>query len=40
MTKDVPAFAIIKGNPGRIAGWVNEDGEAVDQAPTNKLEEK
>ena len=40
VTKDVPAFAIIKGNPGRIAGWVNEDGEAVDRAPGDNFEEK
>jgi acetyltransferase-like isoleucine patch superfamily enzyme len=30
VTKDVPAFAIMAGNPGRILGWVNENGEKLE----------
>ncbi len=26
VTKDVPAFAMVVGNPGRIIGWVNKQG--------------
>ncbi len=29
VTKDVPAFALILGNPGKIAGWVNKKGETL-----------
>ena len=28
--KNVPDFALIVGNPGRIIGWVNEKGERLD----------
>ena len=26
VTKDVPAFALVVGNPGKIIGWVNKKG--------------
>ena len=29
VTKDVPDFALITGNPGRIVGWVNEKGNKL-----------
>ena len=33
VTKDVPDYAMIIGVPGRIAGWMNEDGNQVDSSP-------
>lgn len=29
VTKDVPPFALVVGNPARVVGWVNEAGERV-----------
>ena len=29
ITKDVPDFALIKGNPGKIVGWVNKIGHKL-----------
>lgn len=29
VTRSVPPFALVVGNPGRIVGWVNEAGERV-----------
>lgn len=29
ITKDVPDFAMVVGNPGRIVGWVNEKGNKL-----------
>jgi len=29
VTKDVPDFALIIGNPGRIVGWVNKKGDKL-----------
>ncbi len=29
VTKDVPDFALIIGNPGRIAGWVDKKGHSL-----------
>ena len=29
VTKDVPDFAIVIGNPGRIVGWVDEKGKKL-----------
>ena len=29
MTKSVPNYALIIGNPGRIVGWVNKKGEKL-----------
>ncbi|MBT3840132.1 MAG: N-acetyltransferase, partial [Candidatus Marinimicrobia bacterium] len=30
VTKDVPAFALIVGNPGRVVGKVDKKGERVE----------
>lgn len=30
VTKDVPPFALIVGNPGRQAGWVDKEGNKVE----------
>lgn len=30
VTKDVPDYALIVGNPGRIIGWVSEAGKRLD----------
>jgi UDP-2-acetamido-3-amino-2,3-dideoxy-glucuronate N-acetyltransferase len=29
VTKDVPAFALVVGNPARQTGWINKEGEKV-----------
>lgn len=29
VTKDIPAYALILGNPGKIVGWVNKKGETL-----------
>ena len=29
VTKDVPSFALIIGNPGRVVGWVNKKGKKL-----------
>ncbi len=31
VTKDVPAFALVVGNPGRQIGWVSRSGERLDK---------
>tara|TARA_B100000963_G_scaffold48102_1_gene36382 strand:- start:60 stop:638 length:579 start_codon:yes stop_codon:yes gene_type:complete len=38
VTKDVPDFALVIGNPGRIVGWVNEKGNKLifDKSGTSK----
>ena len=45
VTKDVPAFALVIGNPGKITGWVSKIGERLvfndrDIATCNKNGEK
>ena len=45
VTKDVPAFALVIGNPGKITGWVSKIGERLvfndrDIAICNKNGEK
>ena len=30
VTKDVPDFALVLGNPAKIVGWVNKKGERLD----------
>lgn len=34
VTRDVPDFAVVNGNPARISGYVNTELELVGQAPT------
>ena len=29
ITKDVPDYALVYGNPARINGWVNKNGEKL-----------
>ena len=29
VTKDVPAFALVVGNPGKIIGWVDKQGHKL-----------
>ena len=38
VTKDVPAFALVVGNPGKIIGWVDKKGHKLefDEAGTSK----
>ncbi len=31
VTKDVPAYALVKGNPARISGYVNEHGNKINE---------
>jgi UDP-2-acetamido-3-amino-2,3-dideoxy-glucuronate N-acetyltransferase len=33
VTRDVPAYALVYGNPARLHGWVNERGEKVSEPP-------
>jgi UDP-2-acetamido-3-amino-2,3-dideoxy-glucuronate N-acetyltransferase len=33
VTKDVPDYALVLGNPGRIAGWMCECGERLTRTP-------
>lgn len=35
VTKDVPAYALIVGNPGRQKGWVSEYGHKLNFDPAN-----
>jgi len=30
ITKDVPDYALVVGNPGKIIGWVNNEGEKLE----------
>ena len=29
VTKDVPAYALFVGNPGKVIGWVDEKGDRI-----------
>ena len=29
ITKDVPSYALVIGNPGKIVGWINKKGEQL-----------
>ena len=47
VTKDVPAFALVVGNPGKIVGWVDKkghrlefDNEKVSKCGHYKLDDK
>lgn len=37
VTKDVPAHALVVGNPARIKGWVDEQGIKLEEDPTGLL---
>ncbi|HEX8331773.1 MAG TPA: acyltransferase [Segetibacter sp.] len=37
VTKDVPAFAVVKGNPAKICGWLDENGEKLSQVRMNRF---
>lgn len=30
VTKDVPAYALVTGNPGKLSGWVSRDGHRLE----------
>ena len=36
VTKDVPDFAMIIGVPGRIAGWMDKEGNQTEEPPVDK----
>lgn len=40
VTKDVPAFSIVKGNPAKILGWVNKEGEKLVEIDIAKFVDK
>ena len=33
VTKDVPAFALVYGNPARQRGWVDDEGNKIEKQP-------
>ena len=33
VTKDVPAYALVRGNPARFVSWINRSGEKVSVRP-------
>ncbi len=37
VTKDVPDFALVGGTPARILGWVDENGQRVDEEEAKRL---
>lgn len=39
VTKDVPDYALVYGNPARIQGWVNESGSKLPQANSHLKDE-
>lgn len=36
VSRDVPDYALVVGNPARIIGYVNEKGERIDSPPTKE----
>ncbi|MBQ0034466.1 MAG: N-acetyltransferase [Bacteroidales bacterium] len=36
VTKDVPAYALMVGNPARQIGWVDKEGNRVDHCPAEE----
>lgn len=40
VTKNVPARALVIGNPGRIVGWLNKDGSKMKKTKENHLVDK
>ena len=37
VTRDVPAFALVLGNPARQRGWVGRDGDRLTEEPGGEL---
>lgn len=40
VTKNVPAHALVYGNPAKICGWVDEEGEKLELISANKFKNK
>ena len=38
VTKDVPAYALVVGNPGKVTGWVDKHGLRIDFGEDGKSE--
>lgn len=38
VTKDVPSYAVVTGNPARIAGWVDEKGNKLSRLDNDNWE--
>jgi len=36
VTKDVPPYGVVYGNPATLRGWVGEDGEPVEERPSKE----
>nr|WP_272909423.1 hypothetical protein [Achromobacter pulmonis] len=34
VTRDVPDYALVAGNPAKIIGWVDEQGNRVEHPPS------
>lgn len=39
ITRDVPDYALVYGNPARVMGWVDEDGEKMIELPEGSIYE-
>lgn len=37
ITRDVPDYALVYGNPAKIKGWVDEDGNKLTAKPNNQF---
>jgi UDP-2-acetamido-3-amino-2,3-dideoxy-glucuronate N-acetyltransferase len=40
VTKNVPSFSLVVGNPARIVGWINEKGEKISESEANQLQKQ
>lgn len=40
VTKNVPSFSLVVGNPARIVGWINEKGEKISELEANQLQKQ
>lgn len=40
VTKNVPSFSLVIGNPARIVGWINEKGEKISESEANQLQKQ
>jgi len=36
VTRDIPDYALVYGNPGKQKGWVDENGEKLTKLENNK----